>query len=79
LAFYLSVFFYLTYLFRPKENPVTFLQKHIARVMSTPQQRLSSIANQIVGSNVSAKSKLLAKNPDDIVRLNKSLQNEDED
>ncbi|KEY82116.1 peroxisomal 3 ketoacyl coA thiolase Kat1 [Aspergillus fumigatus] len=35
--------------------------------MSTPQQRLSSIANQVAGSNVSAKSKLLAKNPDDIV------------
>lgn len=41
--------------------------------MSTPQQRLSSIANQIVGSNVSAKSKLLAKNPDDIVRLRQKL------
>jgi hypothetical protein len=36
--------------------------------MSTPQQRLSSIANQISGSSPgAAKDKLLAKNPDDVV------------
>lgn len=36
--------------------------------MSSPQQRLSSIANQLTSPGaVSAKSKLLAKNPDDVV------------
>jgi hypothetical protein len=34
--------------------------------MSSPQQRLSSVANQLAAPG-SARQKLLAKNPDDIV------------
>lgn len=34
--------------------------------MSSPQQRLSSITNQVSGS-VAARQQLLSKNPDDVV------------
>lgn len=47
--------------------------------MSSPQQRLSSIANQVSGSGgAAARQQLLSKNPDDVVCIPSEIVQEGE-
>lgn len=49
---------------------IELLYPYISGKMSSPQQRLSSIANQLSGpGSAAAKQQILSKNPDDIVSI----------